>query len=265
MTNLLDGKKALIFGVANKYSIAWAITQTLRQHGAEVALSYADERLARRVLPLADEVGAALTVKCDVQSDEEIAATFDTIQKQWGSLDILVHAIAYADRADLNDHFYNTSRAGFAQALDISAYSLVALARAARPLLQVNGGSILTLSYYGAEKVVPRYNVMGVAKAALEASVRYLAAELGADNIRVNALSPGPIKTLSAGAFRGFREMLAYTAERTPLRRNVDQDDVARSALWLASELASGVTGEVIHVDAGFHVLGMPEPIEKTG
>jgi enoyl-[acyl-carrier protein] reductase I len=258
---LLDGKKALIFGVANNRSIAWGIAQALHQHGAELGFSYGIAQLEKRVRPLAAELGVTFVEMCDVTSDEEIDLTFQKAADHFGQIDILVHAIAFARQEDLEGRFYNTSREGFRLALDVSAYSLVALTRAAVPLMPA-GGSVLTLSYYGAEKVVPHYNVMGVAKAALEASVRYLAADLGPQGIRVNAISAGPIKTLAAAGIAGFRKMLHYVGERAPLRRNVNQDEVGRSALWLCSDLGSGVTGEVIYVDAGYHILGMPEPPE---
>jgi enoyl-[acyl-carrier protein] reductase I len=259
---LLDGKKALIFGVANNRSIAWGIAQALHQHGAELGFSYGIAQLEKRVRPLAAELGVTFVEQCDVTSDEEIEAAFTKAADHFGQIDILVHAVAFARQEDLEGRFYNTSREGFRLALDVSAYSLVALTRAAVPLMP-HGGSVLTLSYYGAEKVVPHYNVMGVAKAALEASVRYLAADLGPQGIRVNAISAGPIKTLAAAGIAGFRKMLHYVGERAPLRRNVDQDEVGRSALWLCSDLGSGITGEVIYVDAGYHILGMPEPPEK--
>ncbi|MCO5207725.1 MAG: enoyl-ACP reductase [Anaerolineae bacterium] len=260
---LLEGKKALIFGLANKYSIAWGIAQAFHEHGAEVGVSYAIDRLERRARPLAESIGSTFIEQCDVTDDAQISATFAKAQAHFGTIDILVHAVAFAEQDDLQGAYYETSRAGFATSMDISVYSLVALTRAARPLMLENGGNILTLSYYGAEKVVPHYNVMGVAKAALEASVRYLAADVGKEGIRINAISAGPIKTLSAGGIAGFRKMLTYVEERAPLRRNVDQDEVARSALWLCSELGSGVTGEIVYVDAGYHILGMPEPAEK--
>jgi enoyl-[acyl-carrier protein] reductase I len=259
---LLDGKKALIFGVANNRSIAWGIAQAFHNQGAELGFSYGIAQLEKRVRPLAAELGVTFVEQCDVTSDEEIEATFTKAADHFGQIDILVHAVAFARQEDLEGRFYNTSREGFRLALDVSAYSLVALTRAAVPLMS-HGGSVLTLSYYGAEKVVPHYNVMGVAKAALEASVRYLAADLGPQGIRVNAISAGPIKTLAAAGIAGFRKMLHYVGERAPLRRNVDQDEVGRSALWLCSDLGSGITGEVIYVDAGYHILGMPEPPEK--
>lgn len=262
MMNLLSGKKALIFGVANKNSIAWGITEAFHAAGAEIGLSYGIPQLERRVLPLAESVNARFVEKCDVTSDEEIALTFAKAADHFGKIDILVHSIAYAPSVELEGRFYDTSREGFRVAMDISVYSLITLAKHALPLMP-DGGSIMTMTYYGAEKVVPHYNVMGVAKAGLEASTRYLAADLGPLGIRVNAISAGPIKTLSAGGIAGFRKMLGYVGERAPLRRNVTQEEVAKTALWLTSDLGSGVTGEVIYVDAGYNILGMPEPPEK--
>ncbi|MFQ5401142.1 MAG: enoyl-ACP reductase FabI [Anaerolineae bacterium] len=259
---LLEGKKALIFGIANKRSIAWGIAQAFHEQGAELGFSYGIPQLEKRVRPLAEQVGVSFVEKCDVTSDEEIELVFQKATEHFGQIDILVHSVAYAPAEDLEGRFVDTSRAGFAMAMDISAYSLVALARAAEPLMK-EGGSIVCMTYYGSEKVVPHYNVMGVAKAALEASTRYLAAELGPKNIRVNAISAGPIKTLAAAGVAGFRKMLHYASERAPLRRNVDQSEVGRTALWLCSEMGSGITGEVVYVDAGYHILGMPEPPEK--
>jgi enoyl-[acyl-carrier protein] reductase I len=259
---LLEGKKALIFGIANKNSIAWGIAQTLHEHGAELGFSYAIPQLEKRVMPLAEELGVEFVEMCDVTKDEDIEAVFQKIAEHFGEIDILVHSIAFAPQEELTGRFVETSRSGFAMALDISAYSLVALAREGAKLMP-GGGSIVTMTYYGSEKVVPHYNVMGVAKAALEANVRYLAADLGPDGIRVNAISAGPIKTLAAAGVAGFRKMLHYVEERAPLRRNVDQEEVGRTALWLCSDLGSGVTGEVIYVDSGYHILGMPEPPEN--
>jgi enoyl-[acyl-carrier protein] reductase I len=259
---LLEGKKALIFGIANKNSIAWGIAQALHEHGAEIGFSYAIPQLEKRVFPLAEQLGVTFVEMCDVSSDEQIEATFAKAADHFGELDILVHAVAFAPREELTGRYVDTTREGFKMALDISAYSFVALSREAAKLMP-NGGSIITLTYYGAEKVVPHYNVMAVAKAALEASTRYLAADLGQDGIRVNAISAGPIKTLAAGGIAGFRKMLKYTAASTPLRRNVDQDEVGKTALWLCSDLSSGVTGEIVHVDAGYNILGMFEPPES--
>jgi enoyl-[acyl-carrier protein] reductase I len=259
---LLEGRKALIFGLANNKSIAWGIAKALHDHGAELGFSYAIPQLERRVQPLAEELGVEFVEMCDVTSDQDIGAVFAKAADYFGTIDILVHAIAFAKQEDLSGRFVDTSRDGFAMAMDISAFSLVALAKGVEPLMP-NGGSIVCLTYYGSEKVVPHYNVMGVAKATLEASVRYLAADLGPQGIRVNAISAGPIKTLAAAGIAGFRKMLRYVEERAPLRRNVDQDEVGRTALWLCSDLGSGVTGEVVYVDAGYHILGMPEPPEK--
>jgi enoyl-[acyl-carrier protein] reductase I len=259
---ILEGKQALVFGIANKYSIAWGIAQALHEAGASIGLSYAIPQLEKRVVPLAKEIGVTFVEKCDVTVEEELTLLFGRAADHFGKIDILVHAIAYAPSEELTGRFVDTSREGFRQAMDISVYSLVALTRAALPLMP-DGGTVLTLTYYGAEKVVPHYNVMGVAKAGLEASVRYLAADLGPQNIRVNAISAGPIKTLSAGGIAGFRKMLRYTDERSPLRRNVDQSEVGSTALWLCSDLSSGVTGEIVHVDAGYNILGMHEPPEK--
>ena len=260
--SLLTGKKVLIFGVANKYSIAWAIAELFAEQGAEVGISYGIPQLEKRVLPLAAEIGATFVEKCDVTSDEEIDALFAKAQSHFGEIDTLIHAVAFAPSTELEGRFYDTTREGFRIAMDISTYSFIALANRAYKLMP-NGGNMLTMTYYGAEKVVPHYNVMGVAKAALEASTRYLAADLGPHNIRVNAISAGPIKTLAAAGIAGFRKMLSYVGERSPLRRNIDQNEVAKTALWLCSDLGSGVTGEVVYVDAGYHILGMPEPPEN--
>jgi enoyl-[acyl-carrier protein] reductase I len=259
---LLEGKKALIFGIANKRSIAWGIAKAFHEQGAELGFSYGIPQLEKRVMPLAEQVGVSFVEMADVTKDEDIGMVFEKAADHFGNIDILVHSVAYAKQEDLTGRFVNTSRDGFAMALDISAYSLVALTRHAKELMP-DGGSVVTMTYYGAEKAVPHYNSMGVAKAALEASVRYLALDLGPDGIRVNAISAGPIKTLAAAGIAGFRKMLRYTEERNPLRRNVDQDEVGRTAVYLCSDLGSGVTGEVVHVDAGYHILGMPEPPEN--
>jgi len=253
---LLEGKKGLIIGVANAHSIAWGIAQQVHAHGAELAFTYLNESLEKRVRPLAESVGAKLIVPCDVQDDQSVATAFEAVKQQWGSLDFLIHAVAFAQREDLDGRFVDTSREGFRIALDVSAYSLVALARQAAPLMPA-GGSMVALTYYGAQKVVRNYNVMGVAKAALEASVRYLAADLGAQGIRVNAISAGPIKTLSAKGIRDFNDMLRHASEKAPLGRNVEAAEVGKSALYLVSDLSSGVTGETHYVDAGYNVLGM--------
>ena len=255
--DMLKGKKGVIFGVANDRSIAWAIAEALHREGAELAFTYAGEILEKRVRPLAEGIGAKIILPCDVTKDEEIERVFATLRREWGGLDILVHAIAYAAKEDLSNPYVETSRQGFHLALDVSAYSMVILARQAAALMEGRGGAILTMTYMGAEKVIPNYNVMGVAKAALEASVKYLAYDLGPKGIRVNAISAGPIRTLAASGIAGFKEMLHYSAERAPLKRNIDTDEVARTALYLLSDMASAVTGEVIHVDAGYNIMGM--------
>ena len=254
---LLDGKNALIFGVANDHSIAWGIAQALHEAGAEIGFSSVEGLLDKRVRPLAESIGSTFVEPCDVQSDAEIARVFARWGETHDRLDVLVHALAFAKREDLSGAFVDTSRDGFALALDVSAYSLVALAREAKPLLRP-GSSILTLTYYGAKKVVANYNVMGVAKAALEASVRYLAADLGPAGVRVNAISAGPVRTLAATGIAGFKRMYGSFAEVAPLRANITIEDVGRSALFLASDLSSAVTGEVLYVDGGFNIMGVP-------
>jgi enoyl-[acyl-carrier protein] reductase I len=259
---MLDGQRALVFGVANDHSIAWGIAQALHEAGASVGFSSVESLLERGVRPLAESIGSTFIEPCDVQSDEQIRAVFTKWRAAHGpdeKLDILVHALAFARREDLEGSFVNTSREGFAVALDVSAYSLVAVVREARAagLLQP-GSSILTLTYYGAEKVVSNYNVMGVAKAALEASVRYLAADLGPEGIRVNAISAGPVRTLAAAGIAGFKKMYGSFADLAPLRQNISIEDVGRTALYLASDLSRAVTGETIYVDGGFHIMGVP-------
>jgi enoyl-[acyl-carrier protein] reductase I len=255
---LFDGKRAAIFGVANDRSIAWGIAQALNGAGCtDFAFTYAGEAFERRVRPLAESIDAELVLPCDVTDEAQVAAAFERIGEVWDGLDVLVHSIAFARREDLEGRFVDTPRDGFLQAMEVSAYSLVQLARHAAPLLAARKGSIVTLTYFGSEKVVPNYNVMGVAKAALEASVRYLAAELGPDGIRVNAISAGPIKTLAAAGVKGLRSMLAVVEERAPLRRGVSQQEVGRAAVFLLSDLGAGVTGEVLHVDGGYNIMGM--------
>lgn len=254
---LLSGKKAVIFGIANEKSIAWAIAQAFKKEGAELALTYANDMVAKRVLPLAESIGAELVLPCDVRNDVEIASVFGEIGKAWGGLDTLVHSIAFASKEELKGTFLNTTREGFAMALDISAYSLIALMKEAAPLMQGRGGSVVTMTYYGGQKVFPNYNVMGVAKAALEASVRYLAEAVGPDGIRVNAISAGPLKTLAAAGVGGFNQIAGHVEQLAPLRRNISQDEVAGAALYLCSPLASGVTGEVHFVDSGYNIIGL--------
>lgn len=254
---LLEGKRGVIFGVANDRSIAWAISQALHKEGAELAFTYAGEVLEKRVRPLAEGIGAKVILPCDVTKDEEIDRVFQTLRQEWGGLDILIHAVAYATKEDLSNPYIQTGRQGFHLALDVSAYSFVVLSRQAAALMEGRKGSILTMTYMGSEKVIPNYNVMGVAKAALEASVRYLAYDLGPKGIRVNAISAGPIRTLAASGIAGFKEMLHYSSERAPLKRNIDAEEVARAALYLVSDMASAMTGEVVHVDAGYNIMGM--------
>lgn len=258
---VLAGKTALVFGVANKRSIAWGIVEALLREGATVGISYAGEVLEKRVFPLAEEVGIDFVEQCDVTSDEQIAATFAKAGAKFGTLDILVHSVAYAPGDDLGGRFRDVSRDGFKMALDISAYSLIPMARHAADLMP-HGGSIMALTYYAAEKVVPRYNVMAIAKAALENIVRYLAADLGPQGIRVNALSPGPIKTLAAAGVPGFRLMLNYSEKVTPLRSQVTQEDVGNVAVFLASDWGRQVTGETVYIDGGYHILGLTMPEE---
>jgi enoyl-[acyl-carrier protein] reductase I len=266
---LLTGKNAVVFGLANKNSIAWGVIEALQREGAKIGISYAGEVLTKRVTPLAESIGCDFVDMCDVQSDEQLDHTFKRIKEHFGSLDILVHSLAFADQKDLEGGFVTTSRAGFAKSLDISAYSLVAMAqRVVEHDLMPNGGSILCMTYYGAEKVMPHYNVMGVAKAALEASTRYLAADLGSKGIRVNAISAGAINTLAGRGISGFKTMLHFSEKAAPLGKLVQPIDVGNTAVWLCSEWGGMVTGETIHVDAGYHVMGLPmtsEMIAKAG
>jgi enoyl-[acyl-carrier protein] reductase I len=248
-------KTAVIFGVANKRSIAWAIAQKLQQAGWRLAITYQNERLAQEAKGLIDELPDATGFMCDVAHDEQIAKLFEELKQKYGTLQGVVHSVAFAPAAELSGEFLNTTREGFRIAHDISVYSLIAVARAAAPLMTLGGG-IVTMTYYGAEKVVPKYNVMGVAKAALEASVRYLANDLGAQNVRVNAISAGPIKTLAARGISGLGEMLKSHAERAPLKRNVDPGEVGATAAFLLSEAGSGITGETIYVDCGYNIMG---------
>lgn len=251
----MEGRTAVVFGVANKRSIAWGIAQKLQAAGAKLAITYQNERLAQEAADLIAALPGAEAFQCDVSKDEEIEQLFAQLKSRYGKLDALVHSVAFAPAEELKGEFLATTRQGFAIAHDVSVYSLVALARAAAPLME-NGGSIITLTYYGSEKVVPRYNVMGVAKAALECSVRYLAYDLGKRRIRVNAISAGPIKTLAARGISGLGDMLRSHAERAPLQRNIEVSEVAETAAFLCSEAASGITGEVIHVDCGYNIMG---------
>ena len=256
---LMAGKRGLIMGVANDRSLAWGIARAAASHGAELAFSYQGEALKKRVVPLAESVGSDIVVPCDVTDDASIEAVFETIKSTWGSLDFLVHAIAFSDKEELKGRYLDTSADNFASTMAISCYSFTALSRHAAALMP-DGGSLLTLTYAGAERVMPHYNVMGVAKAALEASVRYLAADLGTDKIRVNAISAGPIKTLAASGIGDFRYILKWNEHNSPLRRNVTIDEVGSAGVYLLSDLSTGVTGEVHHVDCGYHVVGMKHP-----
>jgi len=257
MTNgLMAGKRGIIMGVANDRSLAWGIAKQLSEQGAELGFTYLGEALERRVRPLAEQLGSDLLIPCDVADMGSIDQAFETVKEKWGGIDFVVHAIGFSDKNELRGRYVDTSLDNFLQTMNISCYSFTAVAKRALPLMP-DGGSLLTLSYYGAEKVVPHYNVMGVAKAALEASVRYLAADLGKDNIRVNGISAGPIKTLAASGIGDFRYILKWNELNSPLRRNVTIDDVGGSGLYLLSDLSRGVTGEIHHVDAGYHVVGM--------
>ncbi|MBV9655694.1 MAG: enoyl-ACP reductase FabI [Acetobacteraceae bacterium] len=257
--SLLEGKRGLIMGVANERSIAWGIAASCAAHGAKLAFTFQGEALERRVRPLAESVGSGLVFPCDVSEEESIDAAFAALGGQWDRLDFLVHAIGFADKSYLRGRYLDTPREAFLQALDISAYSFTAVCRRATRMMGP-GGSLLTLSYLGAERVMPHYNVMGIAKAALEASVQYLAADLGGDGIRVNAISAGPIKTLAASGIGDFRYILRWNQLNSPMRRNVTIEEVGGAGLYLLSDLASGVTGEVHHVDCGYHVVGMKNP-----
>jgi enoyl-[acyl-carrier protein] reductase I len=258
MTGLMKGKRGLIMGLANDKSLAWGIAQKLAEHGAELAFSYQGEALEKRVRPLAASLGSDFLIECDVSDMDALDQTFATLKARWETIDFIVHAIGYSDKNQLRGRFYDTTLDNFLMTMNISAYSLVAVTKRAIEMMP-NGGSILTLTYYGAEKVVPHYNVMGVAKAALETSVKYLANDCGPANIRVNAISAGPIKTLAASGIGDFRYILKWNELNSPLRRNVTIDDVGGSGLYFLSDLSSGVTGEVHHVDAGYHLVGMKQ------
>lgn len=253
---VMKGKRGLIMGVANDRSISWGIAKACADAGAELAFTYQGEALERRVKPLAESVGASMLMECDVTDDASVDAAFAKIKDEWGSIDFVVHGIAFSDKNELDGMYLDTTRANFLKTMDISVYSFTSVAQRAVPLMN-EGGSLLTLTYYGAEQVMPHYNVMGVAKAALEASVKYLAADVGKDAIRVNAISAGPIKTLAASGIGDFRFILKWNELNAPLKRNVTINDVGNSGLYLLSDLGSGVTGEVLHVDSGYHTVGM--------
>lgn len=256
---LLTGKNALIFGLANDKSIAWGITKAFHEAGANIGLSYAGEMLQKRVMPLAEQLGIKFVEECDVASDEQIAAVADKAAKHFGQVDIIVHSIGFANKDELQGNFYNTSRAGFHLAMDISVYSFVALARAFQPIMR-RGGALLTLTYYGSVKVAPNYNMMGVAKAALESSTRYLARDFGPQGIRVNAISAGPLRTLAAMGVSGFRDMHRNFAEMAPMHEHITIEDVGNAALYLCSDMAAHVTGEIHYVDSGYNIMAAPEP-----
>jgi enoyl-[acyl-carrier protein] reductase I len=261
-TKLLAGKKGIITGVANKLSISWAIAQLAKEHGAKIALTYQGEVLEKRVMPLAEEIGCDFVEECDVTDEASMDRLFEAVSKKWGKVDFIIHGIAFADKDELRGRYIDTSLPNFLNSMNISCYSLTALAKRAEPLMN-DGGSILTLSYYGAEKVIPYYNVMGLAKSALETSVKYLAQDMGPNNIRVNAISAGPIKTLAASGIGDFKSMLRIHENTAPLKRNTTQQDVAGSAIYLLSNLANGVTGEIHYVDSGYNIMGMIASVEE--
>ncbi len=261
---LLEGKTALVFGLANERSIAWGITQAMHREGARIGISYAGEALERRVKPLAEQIGCQWVEECDVTKDEQITAIAQKAEQAFGHIDVLVHSIAFAGRDELSGPYYNTSREAFKNAMDISVFSFVALAKAFRPVLNP-GASLICMTYYGSVKVAPHYNVMGVAKAALESSTRYLAYDLGPDKIRVNAISAGPIRTLAAAGVAGFRDMYKQFADVSPMRENVTIEDVGNAAVFLASDLSRRITGEVLYVDSGFNAVGVQIGMSKEG
>ena len=256
MTGLMQGKRGLIMGLANDKSLAWGIAQKLSEHGAELAFSYQGEMMEKRVRPLAEQLGAPRLIDCDVSDTNAIDRAFDELARDWPTIDFVVHAIGFSDKSQLRGRYYDTTLDNFLMTMNISVFSFTAIARRARAMMP-NGGSLLTLTYYGSEKVVPHYNVMGVAKSALDTSVQYLAVDLGRDNIRVNAISAGPIKTLAASGIGDFRYILKWNELNSPMKRNVTIEDVGGAGLYLLSDLASGVTGEIHHVDAGYNVIGM--------
>ena len=256
ISRFMEGKRGLIMGVANDRSIAWGIAKAMAEHGCELAFTYQGDALKKRVRPLAESVGSDILIACDVTDDASVDDVFKVIEDKWGKIDFIVHAIAFSDKSELDGMYVDTSRENFLKTMDISVYSFTLVAQKAIKLMN-DGGSLLTLSYYGAERVMPHYNVMGVAKAALEASVRYLAADLGKFNIRVNAISAGPIKTLAASGIGDFRYILKWNELNSPLKRNVTTDEVGNAGLFLLSDLGSGITGEIMHVDSGYHTVGM--------
>jgi enoyl-[acyl-carrier protein] reductase I len=261
---MMKGKRGLVMGVANDHSIAWGIARLLAAHGAEIAFSYQGDAQLRRLKPLADSIGAKLLLPCDVENDSQMDAVFDTLKREWGTLDFVVHAIAFSDRDELKGRYVDTSRQNFVRSLSISCYSFTAVAHRAKPLM-TNGGSLITLTHMGAQRVIPNYNVMGVAKAALEASVRYLAADLGRDNIRVNAISAGVMRTLAGSVIGESRVVFRWNKAQSPLNKTVDLDNVGNSALYLLSDMGAGVTGEIHLVDAGYSIIGAPPSTKLKG
>jgi len=257
-TSLMKNKKGLVMGVANERSIAWAIAKTLSNSGAEVALTYQGEVLKKRVGPLAKEINSSIVLECNVENENNISKVFNEIKKKWKVIDFVVHAIAFSNREELKGKYLNTTKDNFKRTMDISCYSFTAVAREAAKIM-TNGGALLTLSYFGSEKFMPHYNVMGIAKSALEASIKYLAKDLGKRKIRVNALSPGPIKTLAASAIGDFNYILKWNENNSPLKRNITVDDISGSAIYFLSDLSSGVTGEIHHVDSGYNIIGMKD------
>ncbi|MEP3332591.1 enoyl-ACP reductase [Sedimentitalea sp.] len=260
MSDVLKGKRGLVMGVANDRSIAWGIARAMHEAGAELAFTYQGEAFGKRLEPLAATVGSDFMVDVDVTNDASLDAAFDQLAARWTTIDFVVHAIAFSDKSELTGRFLNTSRANFKNSLDISAYSFIDIARRAHPMMTENGGTLMTLTYQGSNRVVPNYNVMGVAKAALESATRYLANDLGPEGIRVNAISPGPMKTLAGAAIGGARKTYKHTDQNAPLRSNATLDAVGGTAVYLASDAGACTTGEIIRVDGGFHVLGMPQP-----
>ena len=257
-TSLMKNKKGLVMGVANKRSIAWAIAKNLSNSGAKVALTYQGEVLKKRIAPLAKEINSSIVLECNVENDNDISKVFNEIKKKWKNIDFVVHAIAFSNREELKGKYLNTTKDNFKKTMHISCYSFTAVAREAEKIM-ANGGTLLTLSYFGSEKYMPHYNVMGIAKSALEASVKYLAKDLGKKKIRVNGLSPGPIKTLAASAIGDFNYILKWNENNSPLKRNITSDDISGSALYFLSDLSSGVTGEIHHVDSGYNIIGMKD------
>ena len=260
MSNALEGKRGLVMGVANDRSIAWGIARAMHVAGAELAFTYQGEAFGKRLEPLAAQVGSDFMVDVDVTDDESLDTAFDALAARWPTIDFVVHAIAYSDKSELTGRFLNTSRANFKHSMDVSAYSFIEVARRAHPMMLENGGTLMTLTYLGSNRVVPNYNVMGVAKAALESATRYLANDLGPDGIRVNAISPGPMKTLAGSAIAGARKTYKHTDQNAPMRSNATLEAVGGTAVYLASDAGACTTGEIIRVDGGFHVLGMPQP-----